>query len=324
MRPSVEGRLQAFPRLRLAEYPSPLEHLPALSNELARDVFVKRDDLLGGNKVRSLEYLMAHAQARTATRVATFGAPESNHVRLTAEVAHRLGIEVHAIYFGRRPRRLGGNALRTARAGARVHFVPFGRSSRPALTIEQAIALAHAAAWFLAGPHEFIPVGGYAWRGCLGYVRAAVELDGQARALGIGNAAVVLAAGTGGTLAGLLAGLALCGSTLSPLGVDVGNLWRRFPDSIARMATDVCRRLGDPGLRFSAGEIRLEAHRYVGAGYAVPSAAATKAGRRLEALDGIRLDPVYTSKAFAGLLDLVGRDGLGSSEPIVFLHTGGV
>jgi 1-aminocyclopropane-1-carboxylate deaminase/D-cysteine desulfhydrase-like pyridoxal-dependent ACC family enzyme len=318
------GRLDAFPRLRLAELPSPFEHLPAMSAELGRDVFAKRDDLIGGNKVRSLEYLMAHAQRRAATRVATFGALESNHVRLTAETARRLGIEAHAVYFERRPSRLDGNALRTAQAGARLHFVPFGRSSHPLLTIEQAIRLARAVSWGLAGPQEFVPVGGFSLRGCLGYARAAVELDEQARASGVGDAWVVLAAGTGGTLAGVLPGLALCGSRLRPVGIDVGNLWRRFPDSIARMVTEVGRRVGSPSGPADAREIPLVERRYVGSGYGLPSGPAAAAARRLEAAEGIRLDAVYTAKAFAGLLDLAKRGALGERDPVVFLHTGGV
>ena len=324
MSSALEGRLDAFPRLSLAEWPTPLGHLPALSRELGRDVFVKRDDLVGGNKVRSLEYLLARAEGKGARRVATFGALQSNHVRLTAETARRLGMTAHAIYFERRPRTLDGNALATARAGARLHFVPFGRSTRPVFTIEQAIGLGHAAAWFLVGPHEFVPVGGYSWRGALGYVRAAAELDEQAREAAIGGAWVILAAGTGATLSGLLAGLRFCGSELRPVGIDVGNLWRRFPDSIARLATEVSQRISASSPTFTARDVPLVGKRYVGAGYAVPSEAGAAAGDRLRSLEGVDLDPVYTAKAFAGLLDLAGRGELGSSRPIVFLHTGGV
>jgi 1-aminocyclopropane-1-carboxylate deaminase/D-cysteine desulfhydrase-like pyridoxal-dependent ACC family enzyme len=173
------------------------------------------------------------------------------------------------------------------------------------------------------GRHYFIPVGGHSWRGCLGYVRAAFELDEQARGLGLEASWLLLAAGTGGTLAGLLAGLRLCGSSLRPLAIDVGRLWKGFPDSIAHMAGELCARLGQPH-SFGADEVPLIEGAYVGRRYGVPSRDGVAAVQRLARLEGIALDPIYTGKAFAGLLDLAGRGQLGEDEPIIFLHTGGL
>jgi 1-aminocyclopropane-1-carboxylate deaminase/D-cysteine desulfhydrase-like pyridoxal-dependent ACC family enzyme len=191
------------------------------------------------------------------------------------------------------------------------------------MTLETTIRLVHWLARLWVGRHYFIPVGGHSWQGCLGYVRAAVEIHEQAEALGIENAWLVEAVGSGGTLAGLLAGLTLLGSPLRPLGIDVGKLWKAMPSSIARMAGELCSRLGQERA-FSPHEIPCIEETYVGQGYAVPTAGSRAAVRRLARLEGLLLDPVYTGKAFAGLLDLVEKGQLGQDEPIIFLHTGGV
>jgi D-cysteine desulfhydrase family pyridoxal phosphate-dependent enzyme len=321
------AKLDAFPRLPLAQYPTPLEFLPRLSQELERPIYLKRDDEvgpgLGGNKTRKLEYLIADARARRARKVVTFGGLQSNHARITAAVARRCGLEPHLFYFERRPAELRGNLLLNQLLGARLHFIPFGGGSSASMTIETTSRLVRLVAWCLVGPHYFIPVGGHNWRGCLGYVRAAVELDEQARARGIEQAQVVVAAGSGGTLAGLMAGLALADSPLYPLGIDVGKLWKGFPASIARLASELCARLGRAHT-FTAEEVPLVEGTYVGEAYALPSADGLAAIRRLAQLEGIFLDPVYTGKAFAGLLDLIERGRLSDGEPVIFIHTGGV
>jgi 1-aminocyclopropane-1-carboxylate deaminase/D-cysteine desulfhydrase-like pyridoxal-dependent ACC family enzyme len=178
-------------------------------------------------------------------------------------------------------------------------------------------------AWLRLGQHTFIPVGGYSWRGGLGYVRAAVEIEIQARALGIENAHLVLAAGTGGTLAGLLSGLTLMGSSLSLLGIDVGKLWKGFPASLARLAGEICSHLGAKRI-FKPDEIPLLEETYAAPKYGVPSQAGKVAIQRLARAEGILLDPVYTGKALAGMLDLIEKGQLGSREPVIFLHTGGL
>jgi D-cysteine desulfhydrase family pyridoxal phosphate-dependent enzyme len=320
-------RLDAYPRVRLAEYPTPLEHLPNLSRELGRQVFVKRDDGIGpgmgGNKTRKLEYLLADAQARDAERVVTFGGLQSNHARITAAAARRFGLEPHLFYFQRRPERFTGNLLLNELLGAKMHFVPFGGGSAGGMTLETTIRLVRLLARLRVGRHYFIPVGGHSWRGCLGYVHTAIEIDDQARALDIENAWLVTAVGTGGTLAGLLAGLTVLGSSLRPLGIDVGKLWKAMPASIARMAGELCERLGHPHT-FTADHVPYIEGTYVGEAYAIPTEECSTAVRRLAQLEGLLLDPVYTGKAFAGLLDLVQKSQLGRDEPVIFLHTGGL
>ena len=322
---TLGGKLEGQPRLPLAEYPTPLEHLPRLSAELGRPVWIKRDDQigpgLGGNKTRKLEYLLGEAQKRSARRVATFGGLQSNHARLTAAAANRLGMQTHLFYFERCPSQLCGNLLINRVLGAKLHFIPLGGGG--GMSLEASIRLVRWLAWLRIGPHYFIPVGGHSVLGCLGYVRAALEIDEQARAQGIQQARLVLAAGSGGTLAGLMAGLALIDSPLRPLGIDVGKLWKGFPASIARLAADICAYLGQP-LTFDPGRVPLIEERYVGDVYGKPSAEGLAALRCLASLEGIMLDPVYTAKAFAGLLDLARRGQIGQGEPLIFLHTGGL
>jgi D-cysteine desulfhydrase len=320
------ARLERVPRLALAHYPTPLQALPRLSVQLGVPLYLKRDDeigpALGGSKTRKLEYELAHAQQQGARKVVTFGGLQSNHARLTAGAARQLGLEPHLLYFAQRPRAPQGNLLLNQLAGAQLHFIRFGRGGDGSATLEQTNRLVRLVAMATVGPHYFIPAGGHSVRGALGYARAALELDTQARTLGIRAARVIVAAGTGGTLAGLLAGLALCGSSLRVLAIDIGRLWKNFPGSIARLATGVCRFLGSP-LVFRAGDVPLIEHHYVGPAYAVPTEKGVEAIRMLARSEGVFLDPVYTGKAFAGLVDLVRRGELGSNEPLIFLHTGG-
>jgi D-cysteine desulfhydrase family pyridoxal phosphate-dependent enzyme len=325
---SILQKLERFPRIPLADSSAtPLEHLPRLSAQLKREVFIKRDDTLGpalgGNKTRKLEYLLADAQQRGVRKVVTFGGLQSNHARITAAAARKVGLEPHLFYFEKRPEHLVGNLLLNQLMGAHMHFLPLGTGGDGRRTLESTNRLVHLLAWLRLGRHYFIPVGGYSWRGCLGYVRAAVEIETQAHALGIENAYLLLAAGTGGTLTGLLAGLTLMDSSLSLLGIDVGKLWKGFPASLARLAGEICRHLGVKRV-FNPKEIPLLEGVYAGPKYGVPSPGAQDAIHRLARTEGILLDPVYTGKAFAGLLNLVEKGGLGSKEPIIFLHTGGL
>lgn len=322
--------MTSISRIALAEYPTPLEPLPRLSAELRRPIFVKRDDLigpgLGGNKTRKLEYLLAEAQVRGEHRVVTFGGLQSNHARLTVAAANRLGMETHLFYFEQRPKQLTGNLLLNQILGAKMHFIPLGNSG--GMSLESTIRLVRWVARLWVGRHYFIPVGGHSVTGCLGYADAALEIDQQARDLGIGNACLVLAAGSGGTLAGLMAGLALAGSQVRPLGVDVGKLWKGFPASIAHLAGRICACLGQPR-SFTAQQVPLVEELYAGVRYGVPSAAGNAALRRLARLEGLLLDPVYTAKAFAGLLDLAEQGKIGPytlqpDQPLIFLHTGGM
>jgi D-cysteine desulfhydrase len=322
---NFQEKLDAVSRVPLSEYPTPLEHLPRLSAELGRPIYVKRDDVLGpalgGNKTRKLEYLLADAQRKGQRKIVTFGGLQSNHARLTAAAANRLGMEAHLFYFEQRPRELTGNLLINHLLGAKMHFIPFGGGG--GMTLEASIRLVRMVALAMVGRHYFIPVGGHNWLGCLGYVRAALEIDQQVHTLGLEKAHLVLAAGSGGTLTGLMAGLTLCHSDVQLLGIDVGKLWKAFPVSIASLATEICSRLGEPQ-HFTPAQVPLIEETYVGEKYGTPSIAGQAALKRLARSEGLPLDPVYTAKAFAGMLGEIEGGRLGKDAPVIFLHTGGL
>ena len=323
--------LRPFPRLNINHTPTPLQPMPRLTANLGGpQLWLKRDDELGpgggGNKGRPLEFLLGEAVAQGKRKVITFGGLQSNHARMTAAACARLGLQTHLFFFEKRPSLLQGNLLLDQLLGAKLHFIPFGGGGDASMTLETTIRLVRLVSWPLVGPGAyFMPVGGHTAVGCLGYVAAAVEIQKQLTELKLNPASVtiVLPVGTGVTLAGLWAGFQLLGSPVQVLGIDVGKLWRTFPASIARLATEVCSLLGQPH-HFIANEVPIIEKTYVGDGYAQLRAEAVAAIKLLAQAEGVVLDPVYSGKAFAGLLDLVRNGRFAPDAQIVFLHTGGL
>jgi 1-aminocyclopropane-1-carboxylate deaminase/D-cysteine desulfhydrase-like pyridoxal-dependent ACC family enzyme len=244
-----------------------------------------------------------------------------------AAAARGLNMEAHCFYFAPRPARLEGNLLLAQLLGARLHFVPFGGGGDGGLTVERATRMVRLLASVTPGclgrRLYFMPVGGHCAVGALGYVAGAQELADQLRAQGIERATIVTAAGTGGTLAGLLAGQHLFEASYRLLGIDVGKLWRAFPVSIAALATELCSLIGKPRT-FAAGEVPMIEGTYVGRGYAQDTPESVEALRLAAREEGLLLDPVYTAKAMAGLIDQVRRGRWAADENVVFLHTGGL
>lgn len=327
----LRKRLEQFPRLSYSQYPTPLEPLDNLTNLLKGPrLWVKRDDQLGpgmgGNKGRKLEYLMADAQRLGKKKVVTYGGLQSNHVRMTAACCAALGLEAHLFFFKKSPNKLEGNLLLDRLFGVKLHFIPAGTGGDGSMTIEATNRLVRLVSLFFAGPGPyFIPVGGHNFTGCLGYVRAAMELEEQIAELGLvgERTTVITACGTGGTLAGLLAGFKLLDMPVNLLGIDVGKLWKAFPASIARITNELCQALGHKR-EIQPGEVPLIEGEYAGEGYAAFDEKAAEAIKILARSEGILLDPVYTGKAFGGLLDLVRRGQFDQEDHIVFLHTGGM
>lgn len=325
------SRLGQYPRLAYGSYPTPIEPLERLRRGLGGpELWVKRDDGIGpgmgGNKGRKLEFLMGEIVGRGKRKVITYGGLQSNHARMTAAACAALGLEAHLFFFARRPANLPGNLLLDKLLGARLHFIPFGGGGDASMTIERTNRLVRLVSAAVVGPGAyFMPVGGHTVTGCLGYVAAAAELHEQVVAMGLPaeRVTVVTAVGTGGTLAGLMAGLAVLGSPIKVLGIDVGKLWKRFPASLARLAGELCAAVG-VARSFRPEEVPMIEGRYVGPGYGVLTAETTRVIRTLATAEGILLDPVYSGKAFAGLLDLVTQGYWGAAEHVIFLHTGGL
>jgi L-cysteate sulfo-lyase len=326
----LEQRLATYPRLRYSAYPTPLEPLENLSRRLGGpSLWIKRDDgighAMGGNKGRKLEFLMADARQKGKRKVVTFGGLQSNHTRMTAAACAALGKEAHLFFFERRPGEFQGNLLLNQLLGAKMHFIAFGGGGEAGMSIDTANRLVRLLSAVVAGPSSyFIPNGGHNLTGCLGYVVAALEIHRQLAQLDrpAGPVTLVTACGSGGTLAGLMAGLALIDSPIRLLGLDIGKIWRGFPGSIARLATKLCQAMGED-ISFSPADVPMIEGTYAGEGYAQPSPVADAAMTTMAQTQGILLDPIYTAKAFAGLLDLVEQGRFAAGETVIFLHTGG-
>ena len=317
--------LARFPRIRLGHFPTPLEPMENLTRVLGGPrLWIKRDDCTGlstgGNKTRKLEFLMAQAMARKADVVITQGATQSNHARQTAAAAVRLGLQCHILLEDRTgstdPNYTGnGNVLLDHLHGATVELRAGGSDM-------QAEMEAVAARLADAGRRPYvIPGGGSNPLGALGYVNAALELVAQCNDRGLRLDHVVHATGSAGTQAGLVVGLQALNSPARLLGIGV----RAPRDKQETMVHELGRRTWDLlGLR---GELPREAVvancDYVGPGYGVPTPAMVDAVTLLARTEGLLLDPVYSGKGMAGLIDLIRRGRFSADDNVVFVHTGG-
>jgi D-cysteine desulfhydrase family pyridoxal phosphate-dependent enzyme len=279
-------------------------------------VVVKRDDLtglaLGGNKARKLEYLCAEAIAQGCDTLVTGGGHQSNHVRMTAAAANRLGLECHLAVGGHEPSVLSGNLLLDVVLGARLHFTGAQAYYETESAIEEL-----AAQLAKDGRRPFaMPIGGASVTGAASYVAAADELRGQLSSDGHGRIDwVVVASGSGGTHAGLLAGL---DPATRVLGVDVGT--RPDLDTvIPRLAAEAAAHAG----RDAPTAETIVDHSRFGEGYGRVTDESLEAIRQVARLEGLVLDPVYTGKAMAGLIGWVREGKITGDDTVVFWHTGG-
>jgi D-cysteine desulfhydrase family pyridoxal phosphate-dependent enzyme len=300
-------------RLRLTHLPTPVEPLDRLSEWLGGPrVLVKRDDqtglALGGNKARKLELLCAEAMAQGCDTLVTGGGRQSNHARMTAAAANRLGLECHLALAGDRSDVPSGNLLLDHILGAQLHFT----EERGYYQLEAAIdQLAGRLAGEGRRPYA-IPIGGASVTGVLAYLEAAGELLTQVPA---GVDWVVVADGSGGTHAGLLAGLS---DRVRVLGVDVGTR-PDLDDRVPELATKAA---------LAAGREPPEApavidHGRFGPGYGKPTPECLEAIQVTARLEGLLLDPVYTGKAMAGLIGWAREGRFSPGDTVLFWHTGG-
>lgn len=323
------------PRFPLLTGPTPLHELPRLREALGGPgrvprLLVKRDDLagpaLGGNKARKLEYLVADALAGGATHLVTVGGAQSNHARMTAAAARLAGLECTLVLTSAEPDpAASGNLLLDRLLGASVRFVPPGPVPLGANPHEDAAIEEELEAIATGGGRAYpIPLGGSNALGVLGYLRAAREMDGQLREMGIRADRVYFAAGSRGTQAGLELARRLDGSSWLPRGVAVSP----GDEQKARLARELVRGAADLlGVRLPADPTQEEMttdQRHIGDGYAVPTPAGLEAIRLLAHTEALLLDPTYTGKAMAGLLADVRTGAIDPGETVVFLHTGGV
>lgn len=317
--------LARFPRRFLAHLPTPLERLDRLSAELGGpEIWIKRDDCTGlstgGNKTRKLEFLMAEAELEGADMVMTQGATQSNHARQTAAFAAKLGMACHLLLEDRTgsddPNYKGnGNVLLDHLHGATIETRAGGADMNAEM---EAVAERFRA----EGRTVYtIPGGGSNPTGALGYVNCAFELMGQLndRALAVDH--IVHATGSAGTQAGLVTGLKACNAQIPLLGIGVRAPRPVQEGNIFALAEKTAEKLGCPGI--VAREDVVANTDYVGDGYGIPTEGGLEAIAMFAQLEGILLDPVYSAKGAAGLIDLIRKAHFAKGERIVFLHTGG-
>ncbi|HTI83047.1 MAG TPA: D-cysteine desulfhydrase [Acetobacteraceae bacterium] len=317
--------LARFPRVRLFPAPTPLEPLPNLSKELGGpEIWIKRDDCTvvatGGNKVRKLEWLAGEARAQGATHIVTQGAVQSNHVRQTAAVARRLGMKCtalleHRIETNDRDYLNSGNVLLDRLFDCAIEYRPGGADMN-------AEAEAKGKALNAEGEKAYvIPGGGSNRVGALGYVSCAQELMHQVDEMGLTIDRLVTATGSAGTQAGLVVGLEGMNAGIPVLGVGVRLPKDRQEANVHKLAEATADYVG---MRGGVARSAVVANSdYVGPGYGQPTPGMIEAVKMLARLEGILLDPVYSGKAMAGLIDLIRKGEIRKGERVVFLHTGG-
>ena len=317
--------LTKFPRLRLGHLPTPLEPMPRLSALLGGpQLWIKRDDCTGlssgGNKTRKLEFLMAEAMDQKADVVLTQGATQSNHARQTAAAAARLGLGCEILLedrtgFKDESYRLNGNVLLDRLHGANVAVRPGGTDMNAALFELAEILKAQGRKPYV------IPGGGSNEVGALGYVNAALEISYQCIEQGLTADHLVMATGSAGTQAGLVAGFKLSRSSIPVLGIGVRAPKAQQEANVFQLAVRTAEFLGHPGV-IEPEDVVANCD-YVGAGYGLPTEGMVEALKLMAEYEGIVLDPVYSGKGMAGLIDLIRKGKFKKSENIIFLHTGG-
>ncbi|MDP9236865.1 MAG: D-cysteine desulfhydrase family protein [Chloroflexota bacterium] len=327
MSEAYQNLIPPHPRVRLTSLPSPLERATGLEDALRAEgaksvprLYLKRDDLLslglGGNKIRNLEFSIARALDEGATDVITSGRQQSNHCRLTAAACARTPLSAHLVFSGDRPATLTGSLLLDELLGAKTYFCGSADRSARAKWVD---LVAFGIEAFGRRPHV-IPVGGSDARGALGHVLAAAELLDQLKTLGERPGAIVLATATGGTQAGMLAGLAKLGVAVPVYGYAVAKSANDLRADVLRLAAEVAADIEGPPVDSSL--IHLDGA-MLGGGYGNSTPEAEAAIRLLARTEGVFADPVYTGKALAGLLALIRDARFGSDEAVVFVHTGG-
>jgi len=307
--------MKTLPRLRFAHLPTPVEAMPHLSAALGGPtLLVKRDDqtglALGGNKTRKLEFLMAEAQANGARTIITAGAVQSNHCRQTAAAAARFGLACILVLAGDPPASTSGNLLLDRLLGAELVW-----TTRPER--ERTLRETFERAWEQGRRPYLVPYGGSNPTGAAGYVFALREMLEQ----DIHPDWVVFPSSSGGTQAGLSVGARLFGYRGRILGMSVDETAEVLRQRVAALATATADYLGE-SMAFTADDILVNAD-YLGQGYGVIGEPEVEAIRLFARHEGLLLDPVYTGRAAAGLIDLIRRGFFKAGETVLFWHTGG-
>ncbi|MBW2941536.1 1-aminocyclopropane-1-carboxylate deaminase/D-cysteine desulfhydrase [Zhongshania aquimaris] len=312
------------PRLKLAQLPTPLQPLDRLSQQLGGPrIWIKRDDLTGsvlsGNKVRKLEFNLAQALAEGCDTIITCGGLQSNHCRATALLCAQLGLQCHLVLRGAEVDIPDGNLLLDRLAGAHISYFQAAQYQRELDDILAGIQTSYRDQNKKA---FIIPTGASDAIGVWGYVEACAELKQDFIHHNISPKHIICATGSGGTQAGLTAGVHRYGVNAQVWGVNVCDDEAWFIKKVNRDLKDWIQRY-QTGTDLESLSVKV-IDGYVGAGYALAGKHIFDCIAEVASSEGIILDPVYTAKAFYGMLDQLKKGRFGDSGDIVFIHTGGV
>ncbi|HZS93870.1 MAG TPA: D-cysteine desulfhydrase family protein [Chloroflexota bacterium] len=311
----------AKPRLPLAFLPTPLHEAPHLSSRLGIRVLLKRDDqtglALGGNKVRKLEFLIAEALEQGADAIITTGGSQSNHARMTAAACRIANLACYLVLDRGVHPEIQGNLLLDDLFGAAVTLI---KSPDPADAVAEMERVAERLRSEGRTPY-IIPRGGSVPTGATGYAAMVPELLGQLGDLDVNPDFLYLATGSTGTHAGALAGLTAAGSSIPVRGISVSRDSASQEKKVLELANATLQYLGLPE-SVTASHIYVD-DAYTGPGYGIPTTEMLDALDVLARDEGIILDPVYTGKAMAGMIDHAQTGKLPPNSTVVFLHTGG-
>jgi D-cysteine desulfhydrase family pyridoxal phosphate-dependent enzyme len=305
-----------IPRLNFAHLPTPVEILPRLSEALGGPrLLVKRDDqtglAFGGNKTRKLEFLLAEARELGAKTLITGGALQSNHCRQTAAAAARFGLECILVLTGDVSGQPSANLLLDQLFGVQIVYVADRKDRDKVLqqTFDDAAD---------KGMKPYlVPYGGSSPTGALGYAFAMKELIDQ----NVGTDWIVFATSSGGTHAGLMLGKRVFGCKGKVLGISIDESEEWLRNYVSELASSASKKLGKQ-MEFTPAEVLANAD-YCKAGYGVLTEPEREAIRSFAKHEGILLDPVYTGRAAAGMIDLIRKGFFKQDETVLFLHTGG-
>jgi len=314
--------MKQIKKLPLFTRVTPLEYMENISRQLkGPDIYIKRDDLtdaaLGGNKVRKLEYILADALDKGCDTIITTGGPQSNHARITAGVCAKTGLHCVLLLSGNKKETLEGNLLLDKIFGAEVRFADSWDFEKIQAMMEE-LAKHLTAKGHKAYP---VPIGGACGLGAMGYAECFSEILEQEKALKVKFDRIIVANGSGGTQAGLEIGKAENSSKKEILGISVLFKKEKALTAVKKEIMEGYEVLGKKS-RVKMESVVID-DAYLGEGYAVPDARVLEAIGLVGRTEGIVLDPVYTGKAFGGLIDYIRLGKIGKDEKILFLHTGG-
>lgn len=325
----IEDMLNKVPRVQLGFLPTPLEKADKLTAFLGGpNIFIKRDDCtglaFGGNKIRKLEFVMGDALQKKAEVVITTGGLQSNWARQTAAAAKKLGMEAILFLQGEKPQEFQGNLLLDKILGCDIRFAvvdeaeeegeikgTFPWTGKIAEEVKKKGKIPYLAAIGAANP-----------LGNMGYITAVDELKSQLDEMKLKADYIVLATGTGGTQAGVELGVRLLGLKTKVIGISASRHRMEKCDEICELCNETLDFFQIKNYRFTPDEIEVNMD-YVGEGYAIPTKECIEAINLVAQEEGIFLDPVYTGKAMAGLIDLIKKGRFEKDDNVVFVHTGG-